>query len=69
MVRNLIIVLFFFLITFIRFLYQTGSVLLDLEEEKIECIYEAILNDAIANGQMNKDVKDELLRLLTSPHQ
>ena len=51
--------------TFIR----TGIVLLDLEEEKIECIYEAILNDAIANGQMNKDVKDELLRVLTSPHQ
>ncbi|CAF2937828.1 unnamed protein product [Rotaria sp. Silwood2] len=43
-------------------------VLLDLEEQKLECIYEAIINDAIANGQMNKDVKDELLRLLTSAH-
>ncbi|CAF1299871.1 unnamed protein product, partial [Rotaria sordida] len=47
---------------------QYGIVLLDLEEEKLECIYEAIINDAIANGQMNKDVKDELLRLLTSNH-
>ncbi|CAF4754662.1 unnamed protein product [Rotaria sp. Silwood1] len=47
---------------------QYGIVLLDLEEQKLECIYEAIINDAIANGQMNKDVKDELLRLLTSNH-
>ncbi|UJR09022.1 hypothetical protein I4U23_013271 [Adineta vaga] len=47
---------------------QYGIVLLDLEEEKLECIYEAILNDAIANGQMNKDVKDEILRRLTSVH-
>lgn len=46
-----------------------GTVLLDLEEEKIDCIYDAILNDAVANGQMNKDVKDEILRILTSPHQ
>ncbi|CAF4451979.1 unnamed protein product, partial [Adineta steineri] len=43
-------------------------VLLDLEEQKLECIYEAIINDAIANGQMNKDVKDEILRCLTSIH-
>ncbi|CAF1285226.1 unnamed protein product [Adineta ricciae] len=47
---------------------QYGIVLLDLEEQKLECIYEAILNDAIANGQMNKDVKDEILRRLTSVH-
>ena len=46
-----------------------GIVLLDLDEQKIEGIYEAIINDAIANGQMNKDVKDELLRLLSSNHQ
>jgi hypothetical protein len=51
------------------FICTTGIVLLDLEEQKLECIYEAIINDAIANGQMNKDVKDELLRLLTSNHQ
>lgn len=48
---------------------QYGIVLLDLDEQKIEGIYEAIINDAIANGQMNKDVKDELLRLLSSNHQ
>jgi hypothetical protein len=42
---------------------------LDLDEQKLEGIYEAIMNDAIANGQMNKDVKDELLRLLTSNRQ
>ncbi|CAF0992878.1 unnamed protein product, partial [Adineta ricciae] len=47
---------------------QYGIVLLDLEEQKLESIYEAILNDAIANGQMNKDVKDEILRRLTSVH-
>ncbi|CAF1299740.1 unnamed protein product [Adineta steineri] len=47
---------------------QYGIVLLDLEEQKLECIYEAIINDAIANGQMNKDVKDEILRCLTSIH-
>jgi hypothetical protein len=34
----------------------------------LDGIYEAILNDAIANGQMNKDVKDEILRLLISDH-
>jgi hypothetical protein len=51
------------------FISTTGIVLLDLEEQKLEGIYEAIINDAIANGQMNKDVKDELLRLLTSNHQ
>ena len=45
-----------------------GVVLLDLEEQQLECVYEAILNDAIANGQLSKDVKDELLRLLISPH-
>ena len=48
--------------------FALGIVLLDLDEQKLECIYEAIINDAIANGQMNKDVKDELLRLLTSSH-
>jgi hypothetical protein len=51
------------------FICTTGTVLLDLDEQKLECIYEAMINDAIANGQMNKDVKDELLRLLTSNHQ
>jgi len=51
------------------FICTTGIVLLDLDEQKIEGIYEAIINDAIANGQMNKDVKDELFRLLTSNHQ
>jgi hypothetical protein len=45
-----------------------GIVLLDLDEQKLERIYEAIVNDAIANGQMTKDVKDEVLRLLTSNH-
>ena len=45
-----------------------GTVLLDLDEQNLEAIYAAIVNDAIANGQMNKDVKDELLRLLTSDH-
>ncbi len=45
-----------------------GIVLLDLDEQTLEGIYEAIINDAIANGQMNKDVKDELLRLLISDH-
>ena len=46
----------------------SGSVLLDLDEQTLEGIYEAIINDAIANGQMNKDVKDDLLRILTSNH-
>ena len=50
------------------FLSHLGIVLLDLEEQTLEGIYEAIINDAIANGQMNKDVKEELLRLLTSDH-
>jgi len=45
-----------------------GIVLLDLDEQTLEGIFEAIINDAIANGQMNKDVKDELLRLLTCDH-
>lgn len=45
-----------------------GIVLFDLDEQTLEGIYEAIMNDAIANGQMNKDGKDELLRLLTSDH-
>lgn len=45
-----------------------GTVLLDLDEQTLDGIYEAIINDAIANGQMNKDVKDELLRILTSNH-
>jgi hypothetical protein len=58
-----------FLFRKIFYFSTTGIVLLDLEEQKIECIYEAIINDAIANGQLNKDVKDELLRLLTSNHQ
>lgn len=49
-------------------LSHLGIVLLDLEEQTLEGIYEAIINDAIANGQMNKDVKEELLRLLTSDH-
>jgi hypothetical protein len=53
---------------FIFIFFPTGIVLLDLDEEKLECIYEAIINDAIATGQMNKDAKDELLRLLTSNH-
>jgi hypothetical protein len=48
--------------------FITGIVLFDLEEQKIERIYEAIMDDAIANGQMNKDVKDEILRLLISSH-
>ena len=39
-----------------------------MDEQTLEGIYEAIINDAIANGQMNKDVKDELFRLLTSKH-
>ncbi|CAF0881089.1 unnamed protein product [Adineta steineri] len=47
---------------------QYGTVLFDLDEQRLEGIYEAIINDAIANGQMNKDVKDELLRILTSNH-
>ncbi|CAF4224466.1 unnamed protein product [Rotaria socialis] len=47
---------------------QYGIVLLDLDEQKLERIYEAIINDAIATGQMNKDLKDELLRLLISNH-
>ncbi|CAM4764302.1 unnamed protein product [Rotaria magnacalcarata] len=47
---------------------QYGIVLLDLDEQKLECIYEAIINDAIATGQMNKDLKDELLRVLISNH-
>ena len=42
--------------------------LFDLDEQTLEGIYEAIINDAVANGQMNKDGKDELLRLLTSDH-
>jgi hypothetical protein len=42
--------------------------LLDLDEHALEGIYEAIINDAIANGQMNKDVKDEVTRLLLSDH-
>ncbi len=46
----------------------SGIVLLDLDEQTLEGIYEAIINDAIANGQMNKDVKDEILRILTSNH-
>ncbi len=46
----------------------SGTVLLDLDEQTLEGIYEAIINDAIANGQMNKDVKDEILRLLISDH-
>lgn len=41
---------------------------MDLEEQTLEGIYEAIINDAIANGQMNKDMKEELLRLLISDH-
>ncbi len=57
------------LYSFSIFIYfPTGIVLLDLDEQKLEHIYEAIINDAIATGQMNKDVKDELLRLLTSNH-
>jgi hypothetical protein len=46
----------------------SGTVLFDLDEQTPEGIYEAIINDAVANGQMNKDAKDELLRLLTSDH-
>ena len=46
----------------------SGIVLLDLDEQTLEGIYEAIINDAVANGQMNKDAKDELLRILTSEH-
>jgi len=42
--------------------------LLDLDEQTLEGIYEAITNDAIAIGQMNKDVKDEVLRILNSEH-
>ncbi len=57
------------LITFSSLIvFTTGIVLFDLEEQKIERIYEAIMDDAIANGQMNKDVKDEILRLLISSH-
>ena len=52
----------------IDFFFLSGIVLLDLEEQTLEGIYEAIINDAIANGQMNKDVKEDLLRLLTSDH-
>jgi len=59
----------FTLITFSSLIFfTTGIVLFDLEEQKIERIYEAIMDDAIANGQMNKDVKDEILRLLISSH-
>jgi hypothetical protein len=59
----------FTLITFLSLIFFiTGIVLFDLEEQKIERIYEAIMDDAIANGQMNKDVKDEILRLLISSH-
>ncbi|CAF3678254.1 unnamed protein product [Rotaria sordida] len=47
---------------------QYGIVLLDLEEETLEGIYDGIINDAIAMGQMNKDHKDELLRILTCDH-
>ncbi|CAF0993071.1 unnamed protein product [Adineta ricciae] len=47
---------------------QYGIVLLDLDEQTLDGIYEAIINDAIANGQMNKDAKDEILRILTSNH-
>lgn len=48
--------------------FRSGIVLLDLEEHRLASIYEAIINDAIANGHMNKDVKDEVLRLLNSDH-
>ncbi|CAF3766130.1 unnamed protein product [Rotaria socialis] len=47
---------------------QYGIVLLDLEEQTLEGIYDGVINDAIAMGQMNKDLKDELLRILTSDH-
>ena len=50
------------------YFFFSGIVLLDLDEQTLEGIYEAIINDAIATGQINKDVKDELLRLLTSDH-
>ena len=62
------IFLFFFCFLVSEFILIIGIVLLDLDEEKLNRIYEAIINDAIANGQMNKDVKDELFRLLTSNH-
>lgn len=48
--------------------FSLGSVLFDLDEQTLGGIYDAILNDAVANGQMNKDSKDEVLRLLTSDH-
>ena len=55
-------------IIFLEFIVL-GTVLFDLDEQTLEGIYDAILNDAIANGQMNKDGKDEVLRLLISDHQ
>ncbi|CAF3419168.1 unnamed protein product [Rotaria sp. Silwood1] len=45
-----------------------GIVLLDLDEDTLEGIYDSILNDAIAMGKKIKDIKDELLRNLTSDH-
>ena len=51
-----------------KLIILSGTVLLDLDGETLEGIYESIMNDAIANGQMNKDVKDESLRILTSNH-
>ncbi|CAF4491215.1 unnamed protein product, partial [Didymodactylos carnosus] len=37
-------------------------------EQDIECIYDSIINDAIENGQLNKDVKDELHKALIVDH-
>lgn len=49
-------------------IFSLGIALFDLDEQTLEGIYEAIVNDGIANGQMNKDAKEEVLRLLNSDH-